>query len=123
MTRTLSIDDFQAAIETINRAIEANCTAPFFRHMLEACRALPKDNRIDVAVYYDEPTDPHVFFTIRMEDDALVPVNVGDGKSSPDWTVSEDYLLDLARRPQKFIDHPEKLSLNWLIHRVNSATK
>lgn len=123
MAHELSIKEIQSSLETLNHAIHSNRTAPYFRHLLDACGSLNADDHLEIAVYRDDPSDPQKYFSIRMQDDAFLLVGVDEAQESPDWIVSEDYLRDMANKPQKYVEHPEKLSLNWLVHRLNSSAK
>lgn len=119
MSRGLTTNMFQSALETLNLAIWKNRQAPYFQHLLDACEAIDRDERLIVSVYFDDPADPHLFFTVRINEGRLELIAVEERPFDVDWNVSEDYLFDLATHPEKFVEQPSKLSLNWLVHRVS----
>lgn len=123
MNRSLDIQDFQSALATMNKSIDENRDAIFFRTLLKACETLYNDEHLGVAVYKDDPQTPHDYYTIRMEDGKFLLVGHGKEQVKSDWKVSEDYIHDLSENPNKYIDHPEKLSLNWLVERVTATAK
>lgn len=123
MTQSLTLQEFQSALATMNQAIEENREALFFRTLLKACETKYDGEHLGVAIYRDDPQSPHDYYTIRMQDGKLVLVDHGKQQTNSDWSVSEDYIRDLAENPDKFIDHPEKLSLNWLAERVTATVK
>lgn len=122
MSQTVTVDTFQSALATMNQAIEKNRDSLFFKTLLKSCETVLGDDLLGVAIYKDSPESPHDYYTIRMDEGRFFLVEHGRGDVDSDWIVSEDYLRDLANDPDKYVDHPEKLSLNWLANRVSSAT-
>ncbi|MBD3676135.1 MAG: hypothetical protein HUJ26_21710 [Planctomycetaceae bacterium] len=122
MSQAVTVDTFQSALATMNQAIEKNRDSLFFKTLLKSCETVLGDDLLGVAIYKDSPETPHDYYTIRMDEGRFFLVEHGRGDVDSDWKVSEDYLRDLANDPDKYVDHPEKLSLNWLANRVSSAT-
>ena len=122
MNQTMTIDTFQSALATMNKAIDANRNSLFFKTLLKSCKSVLGHDHLGVAVYKDSPDSPHDYFTVRMDDGRFLLVAHGREEVKTDWKVSEDYLRDLVNHPDKYVKHPEKLSLNWLAERVTSVT-
>jgi hypothetical protein len=122
MSQALTPQTFQAALDTMNLSIEQHKDALFFQALLQACDSMGEDELMGVAIYRNAPESPHDFHTIRMRDGQFHLVEYVQDTTRADWRVSEDHLRDLANNRSKYIDHPEKLSLNWLAERVVAMT-
>ena len=122
MSQTITLDTFQSALSTMNKAIEDNKDALFFKTLLRGCRSALDGQHLGVAIYKDNPEEPHDYYTVKMTDGRFVLVDHGKYSTDSDWKVSEDYIRDLANEPDKYVSHPEKLSLNWLAERLTSVT-
>lgn len=118
MTQPLSRKTFIKALGTMNESIKHNQDALFFQALLQECRSLPEDELLEVALYRDDPRTPSDYYRLKMNDGAFRLVDQGKHQTDSDWTVSETYIRDLAENRKKYVDHPEKLSLNWLVERL-----
>lgn len=118
MTQSISQKTFTKAISTMNQAIEHNKQALFFQALLQACKSWSDEDLLGVAIYRDDPQSPNDYYTLCMQDGAFQIVGHGTPQPEPDWEVSETHVRDLARNRKKYINHPEKLSLNWLAQRA-----
>jgi len=122
MSQTLTLDTFQSALATMNQSIEHNQDALFFKTLLKGCQSVLHGENLGVAIYKDDPSSPHDYYTVQMKDGRLMLVDHGKQDTDVDWSVSEDYLKDLADHPNKYVNNPEKLSLKWLADRITGAT-
>lgn len=122
MPQNITRETFLDALRTMNAAIEEHQQSLFFHTVLQACESMFEDELMGVAIYRTDPETPYDFYTIRMRNGRFDLVEHGREHDRTDWRVSEDYLRDLANNPNKYIDHPEKLSLNWFAERVVAMT-
>jgi len=109
---------FMGALDVVNEALEQNRDSKVFGFAIKTAEKNLSGQRLGVAIYADEPSSPFDYFTLRFTEGRFELYS--RGKDEPDiaWKVSQDYLKDLVEHPQKYIDNPVKLDLDWLKDRA-----
>jgi hypothetical protein len=105
---------FMDTVDVINRVLEEQSDKPLLKHILDAAGSVAEGHEFGVAVYNEDPSKPHDYFTTRFRNGRVQLA--ARGKDSPDiaWKVAEDYLRDVSDNPQAYMDKPAKLDIEWL---------
>lgn len=74
--------------------------------------------QIAVGIYQGDASEPHHWYTVELRDGRFDVVAPGKHEAALDWKISEDHLEHVVHDPQKYIDSPVKLDLDWLATRV-----
>lgn len=109
---------FLQALNVMNVALEENRYSPIFQAMFQACSTGMESENLVVEVYGDDSDDVLDTFTIALKGPHFVLVSHGRVGDSAAWKVSEEYLHDVAQNPEKYVDHPSSLRLDWLKDRL-----
>jgi len=78
-------------------------------------------HKAGVEIYDEDPNKPFDYFTIRYLNKKFEIVSRGKSEHDTEWKVSREYLQSIVDDPQKYIDNPTKLDLDWLKHRLPDA--
>ncbi len=116
VTETTSL--FTEALNTMNRAVAANRDHPVYRVFFQAGEKVAGGRKIGVAVYKDDPGNPHDYYTITFANGQFELVTHGKEDVDFTWKVSDDYLQELADNPEKYVQNPTLLDLDWLRTRL-----
>jgi hypothetical protein len=109
---------FTNALNTVNLALDRHSNEMPFEQILAVADKMLDDEKLGVAVYKDDPDEPHDYFTIRFREGAFEVVSHGKESPSVDGKVSVDYLQRLADDPNEYIENPIKLDLDFLKSRM-----
>jgi hypothetical protein len=112
---------FMGAMDVSNRALETVRDKPVLSDLLELMEKQASGRQFGVAVYKDDPTTPHDYFTVRVQNHRIQLVSHGKDAPDIDWKVSEEYLRDVTDNPDSYVENPLKLDLDWLRHRLSDA--
>lgn len=105
---------FKEYIEICNKAIAEHQNQFPYKEMISLSESCIRDSTIDLAIYDDMPKG---VFSLHFKDKKLVTEsNLTDPKKA--WRMNLSYLEKVVENPQKYIDHPEKLDLDWLKSRM-----
>lgn len=118
MKTTDTVTLFAKALNTVNQAIDANRETFPYNLILDASEELEEDKRFGAAVYKDDPQKPHDYFTVRFRDGRLEFVSHGKSDVNYEWRVADQYLEELAESPERFIESPSLVDLEWLNARL-----
>jgi hypothetical protein len=105
-------------LNTCNTALAQHADEFPYKQLKQLAQEKLSGKEMGVAVYKDDPSSPHDFFTIRMTDDQFQLVQ--HGKRDPDivWKTPRAYLSKVVDNPDDYIEKPAKLDLEWLKSRV-----
>jgi hypothetical protein len=110
---------FTQYVDIVNRAIGAHRDEFPLEQLMDAADDMLEDKKIGVAIYKEDPDEPHDWFTVRYDDGTFAIANHGKSKSvDVDWHVKENYLRKVVSEPQPYIDKPSKLDFDWLRSRM-----
>ena len=110
---------FTQALSTMNKAIAANQSKPVYKQMLEASEKLADGLTVGVAVYKDDPSTPHDYYTVRFENARLELLDHGKRDDMDlTWKVSQEYIENLANDPDRYINNPALMDWDWLRSRL-----
>ena len=107
---------FMDGLDVINRSLDENRDKGVYGKLIAAFDKFVDGHVAAAGVYQDDPKTPHDFFTIRYLKGRFELVERGKGEHDTEWKVSTEYLQSLVDDPQKYIDHPARLDLEWLKH-------
>lgn len=113
---------FTQYVDIVNRSLGENRDEFPFDKLLDATDDFLGDRQISVAIYKDDPKNPHDWFTIGFDDGTFGIAQRGKSDGSDiDWRVSEDYLRKVVTNPDRYIENPARLDFDWLKARVGIA--
>ena len=116
-----SYDLFMGALDVTNEALDKLREKPLIKDLVKLMDKHAEGRKLGVAVYSDDPSKPHDYFTVRVHNQSLQLDSRGKDAPEIDWKVSTDYLKQINEDPQAFIDNPLKLDLEWLKSRLTDA--
>lgn len=105
---------FGQYLDICNQAIEKHKNEFPYQQVLDLGETLMGDHPIDLAIYDDEPK---AAFSLRFKDSKLKD-NGRPQDIKKAWRVNLSYLRQVVEHRQAYIDHPEKLDLDWLKSRL-----
>jgi hypothetical protein len=80
------------------------------------------DEKVAVGVYKSDAESPHHWYTVTIQDgrvDLVDAAKANDAKQS--WKISDEHLANVVDNPDKYVESPFKLDLDWLATRVGLA--
>jgi hypothetical protein len=107
---------FTRYIAVCNQAIDRHRNTFPYRELLAAREKLLGEY-IHVAIY-DDNGIPEAVFMLHFKDDKLTfwqDVSSGMKKS---WRLNRSYLRQVVEHPEKYLEHPERLDIDWLKNRL-----
>ena len=110
---------FTQYVNVVNQALGENRDRVPYKQLLTAAEKLLANRRMGVAVYKDDPTTPHDFFTLTFSDGTFEVAAHGKEEPDFDWKVKEDHLRQVVENPEPYIQQPARLDLDWLKSRLN----
>ncbi len=110
---------FNDALQVINKSLQNNKDKFPYGEIINLGDKIIGDRQIGVAVYKDDPSSPYDFFTVKMKNGKLELFSHGKEEPTITWKVSREYLQKVGENEQEYIDHPEKLDLEWLKDRLS----
>ena len=114
---------FDDAMGVTNKAIKKNRDATFFGPLISAWDKFLDGHKAGVAVYDEDPEKPFDYFTIRYLNGKFEILSRGKSEHDTEWKVSREYLQSVVDEPQKYIDNPSKLNLDWLKARLPDSAQ
>lgn len=110
---------FSQALDVMNRAIRAHSDDFPYQQILKASDELLGDSRLAVGVAKEAGADPYDFYTVRYANGRFELEGRGK-QGEPDLTgaVTRSYLEGIVEDPEPYVEHPEKLDLDWLKSRL-----
>jgi hypothetical protein len=111
---------FMDTVDVINRALAEQSETPVLKQILEAAGKAAEGREFGVAVYKDDSSNPHDYFTTRFNNGKVELSSRGKASPDVDWKVSEDYLRKVSANPQNYVDNPAKLDIDWLKSRLSA---
>jgi hypothetical protein len=110
------------ALRVINRAIEAHKEASPWREIVARTSATEPARTFGVAICEGDPRRTVDRYSICAHEGRFQVVE--HGRLEPaDWEVSVDQLERIVAHPDRFIDAPELLGLDWLEDRLSIRPK
>lgn len=109
---------FTRYLNVVNAAVEAHRDETPYRQMIQAAEKLAGDTRFGVEVYEDDPDAPFDAFTVKHSEGRLELLAHGKQDADLDWKVSREHLEEVVEHPQRYIDQPARLDLDWLKSRL-----
>jgi len=110
---------FSQALDVMNRAIQANKNDFPYQQLLAASEKVMDDKTFAVGITKEPGADPYDYYTVHYQDGRWALEGRGkQGEPSLNWRVDRDYLEKVVENPDRYIEHPEKLDLDWLKNRL-----
>lgn len=110
---------FTQYLNVLNRSLGAHRDDFPYQQIISAAEELLEDKDIGVAIYEDEPDNPHDYFTISFEEGSFEIEEHGKESPDVDWRVSESYLREVIQNEEEYVEHPDRLNIDWLKARLN----
>lgn len=106
---------FTQYLNVVNRALGQHRNEMPYEQILDLGDKALDDKQIGVAIYKDDPSSPHGWFTVTFEDGTF---NLVKSEKPEDadlkWMVKRDHVDNVIENPKTFVDAPWKLDLDWL---------
>lgn len=101
-------------VNIVNEAISTRSDVWPMGKLIELGDKALDDKSFGVAIYRDDASNPHDYFTLKFDGGRLNVVS--HGKRDPDfaWKASEDYLRGVVAEREKYVESPAKLDFDWL---------
>lgn len=109
---------FDSALQVVNRSLAANRDHAVFGPVLRLADEHLEDHKANIVVYEDDPASKEAFYTVRWSDGALHLLTRGKGPHDTQWKVSREYLQSLVDEPERYVENPALLDLDWLATRL-----
>jgi hypothetical protein len=77
---------------------------------------------IGLMLYKDEPDFPHDYFTLCLQEGWLCLAQRGRNEPDVSLRVPRSLLQQIIAEPSRYIGQPRRLPLDWLRHRLDSAS-
>jgi len=114
---------FIQALNVMNAVLEGHRDSPVLKPLLDAADLRLAGCNLVVAILESEDESaPPDYVTIRLQDGLFVLVAHEQQDDEIAWTVSEEYLAEVAAHPRRYIDRPQQLDLEWLKRRAAEST-
>ena len=123
MTNRDIYEVFTDALDVTNRALDKNRGSGFYGTLISAWDKFLDGHKAGVAIYDEEPDKPFDYFTLRYLNGKFEILSRGKSAHDTEWKVSREYLQSVADDPQKYIDNPAKLDLEWLKSRLPESAR
>lgn len=115
---------FQKYLGIVNEALEKNRTQTPYRQILSLTEKMLGDRDIQVVVFADDADEPHDFFTITMKGGHFEMTGHGkDEHADLSWKLPQDHMKEVVENPSDYVEHPARLDLSWLEHRLGLSRK
>ena len=112
---------FTKALDVTNKSLEKNRDSGAFKPIIAAWDKVLEGHKAGVEIYEEDPAKPFDYFTIRYLNKKFEILSRGKSEHDTEWKVSREYLESVVNDPQKYIDNPAKLDIEWLKHRLPDA--
>lgn len=111
---------FMHAVDVTNEALAKHSDKPFYSQVIGGAENILAGRELGVAVYKETTDKPFDYFTLRFDNGKFELA--ARGKESPDvaWKVSEEYLEKVYSDPERYINNPLLLDIDWLKSRLKS---
>ena len=110
---------FAQALDVINRALRSSRGRFPYQQILEASEKVLGDEPIAVGISKEPGGEPHDFYTVRLAKGRFQMVGRGKrGDPSLSWNLDRGYLRSVVEDPERYVESPEKLDLDWIKHRL-----
>ena len=115
---TSTYDLFMGYLDVVNEALGKHEDTPVIGDLANWITDLSESKKIGAAIYDSDPDSPFDYFTVRIANGKVQLDSRGKNEPDVDWRVSQDFLQEVNENPEKYVDNPLKLDLDWLKSRV-----
>ena len=109
---------FSEALNVVNQSLKKNYEVFPYNVAIEAMQKVASGTKVGVEVYAEDTDSPTDFFTIAYKDHHIELVAHGKENPAFSYKVSRQFLRDIVENPQRYINNPEKLDIDWLRSRI-----
>jgi len=108
---------FSQYMDVVNKALVAN-KDDAYGMVVKAAEKFYDGKEIGVAVYEDEPSKPHDYYTVSFHGGTFHLLERGKDEADSTWKLPQRHMEEVVADPQAFIDHPARMDLDWMKKRV-----
>lgn len=105
-------------VHVVNQAIGRHKDEFPYKQLLDISDTVFGGRDLRMDVYSDDSDKVHDHFMLRFEDGKLDLVDHGKDDAEITWKVARAHVEEVVDAPETYIEHPERLDLDWLRHRV-----
>lgn len=111
---------FTQYVHIVNQVLGSNRERPIFRPIIEGAETLLADRRLGIAVYDDDPSSPHHWFTASVEGGTFQILEHGKEDVDLTFRVPREHLEEVVEDRSEYLARPYKLDLDWLKSRLET---
>lgn len=111
-------DLFMGYLDTVNEALDEHAETPVIGQILSLMEKVGSGRKFGAAIYKSDPKSPFDYFTVRLADGKFELDSRGKDNPDIDFRVSQEFMVNVNENPQKYIDNPALLDLDWLKTRI-----
>lgn len=115
---TNTYDLFMGYLDVVNRALDEHSDTPVIGQVLSLMNKLGDGKKFGAAIYKSDPQSPFDYFTVRLANGKFELDSRGKDNPDIDWRVAQEYLTAVNDEPDKYVDNPARLDLDWLKTRL-----
>ena len=109
---------FAQFLNISNAALDRHRDESPYKQIIETGNKLLRDRRIGVAVYADEPSEPHDYYTVEWKNGKLLYWEHGKDEPDVELKVKNDYLRQVVENAEEYLNKPYLLDWDWLKSRL-----
>lgn len=112
---------FTQYLNVVNRSLGQNRDTFPYKQILDASEKAFDEKTVAVGIYKDVPTEPHDWFVVAYDDGTFSLKEHGKGDADLTWMMKEAHLDEVVETPERYVESPYKLDLDWLKKSVGLA--
>lgn len=109
---------FAQYLNVVNKALHERSDDAPYKQLIGAGKKVLQDKEIGVAIYKDQPSAPHDFFTINFRGGSFNLLKHGKAEPDTSWKLPETHMRSVVDDPDPYIAQPAKLKLDWMKSRI-----
>jgi len=113
---------FSQALSVVNQSLERHKDETPYKQIIQGAAKLMGDTTLAVGICKETGSDPYDYYTVRYADGRFDLT--GRGKQNGvdvSGTVTRGYLENVVETPDRYLEHPEKLDLDWVKDKLGIA--
>jgi len=105
---------FTQYLNVVNRSLGQNRETFPYKQILDASEKAFDDKTVAVGIYSEDPSQPHDWFVVAYDGGTFSLQEHGKGEADLTWKMKEAHLDEVVENPERYVESPYKLDLDWL---------
>ncbi len=112
---------FNQYIDIVNRAIGQNKDG-IYGEAVDLWDKTMGGKHIAVGVYKGDADSPHHWYTVKLDNGSFDLIDASKRRDAAySWKISDQHLANVVDDPDKYVESPVKLDLDWIKTRAGLA--